>query len=227
MIRIGVFDTAGCDIATFETNESLPESVAKRIENVKNPEEKSLKKAAYALLVKMYKEWSGEEELPQIFYTPLGKPEFFVNQDCHFNISHSKSAVAVAISNKNVGVDIQSLDMISESTAARVGARYADSLARACNAREPESTPEVLIYELRDGVISPTFCSAEIINVEEGNALCDFSSGWTRLEAALKLNGGGFAAMGSLGDVLDFASIKTLRLSLPGGEYALSIATNE
>ena len=38
-----------------------------------------------------------------------GKPYFKENKNFHFNISHSKNAIAVAVSNTEIGVDIEKL----------------------------------------------------------------------------------------------------------------------
>ena len=46
------------------------------------------------------------QKLPEIKYSKTGKP-YFKNSVIYFNYSHSKNYIACAISNKEVGIDIE------------------------------------------------------------------------------------------------------------------------
>ena len=63
--------------------------------------------AVYSLLGHMFKTIYGGD-LPAIEKTPNGKPFFPARQDVHFSLSHSRTHVMCALSNKPVGVDIES-----------------------------------------------------------------------------------------------------------------------
>ena len=69
--------------------------------------------AVYSLLEFMYEKEFGKP-LPHIKKTPAGKPYFSGIQDIHFSLSHSRTHVLCAISDKPVGVDIESPRHISE-----------------------------------------------------------------------------------------------------------------
>ena len=53
------------------------------------------------------------EEIPEILRNEMGKP-YFANGAMHFNVSHSEEYLAIAISKKPVGVDIQGPKNIRE-----------------------------------------------------------------------------------------------------------------
>ena len=65
--------------------------------------------ASYLLLMKALKEEYGIEEKPLFQYLEGGKPTIKDHPNIHFNISHCKAAVAVAIDNKPVGIDIETI----------------------------------------------------------------------------------------------------------------------
>lgn len=58
--------------------------------------------------------------LPKIAYEHGGKPYFREKADIHFNLSHSKNIVLCAISDKNVGADIERVRKISKAAIQRV-----------------------------------------------------------------------------------------------------------
>ena len=71
--------------------------------------------AAYLLLCQGLKERYGISEPPQLGYHDGGKPFLVEYPDIHFNLSHCRDAAICAISNRPVGVDIESKRRISES----------------------------------------------------------------------------------------------------------------
>ncbi len=230
MVRIAVLDITGCDADEFEAQNPIPDTVKKRIEKAKNPGERILKYAAYALLAKIYSEMRCGKEIPEIIDTSHGKPRFddsFVNCGLDFNISHDNGAVAVAISDKEVGVDLQSHGA-STGAAARIGTRFANALAMLDEREGEVSDISFSFFVVCDGKISEK-CGkeAEIDVLAKEKSSCDFFARWTVLEAALKLDGGGFASIGKLEDVVRNAIFKTFTFKLRDKKYTLTVATEK
>ena len=76
---------------------------------------------SYLLLCQALRETYGITEQPSFLIGEHGKPELSLNSQLstlNFNISHCKSALAVAVSTSPIGIDVE-----------RIG-RYSDSLAR-------------------------------------------------------------------------------------------------
>lgn len=61
--------------------------------------------AGKLLLGQMYEELTGEE-MPPIGKMPRGKP-YFLTGDLHFSITHTKTRVFVALSDRPVGIDAE------------------------------------------------------------------------------------------------------------------------
>ena len=76
--------------------------------------------AAYRLLRQALTTEYGINELPQFIYDSKGKPALAGHPDIHFSMSHCSAAVACAVSDQPVGIDIETLDHYSEEVAARV-----------------------------------------------------------------------------------------------------------
>jgi phosphopantetheinyl transferase len=64
--------------------------------------------AGRKLLAEMYRRYAGEE-MPPVLVTERGKP-YFQDSPWHFSISHSKSHVFCALSQKNIGIDAEECD---------------------------------------------------------------------------------------------------------------------
>jgi len=71
--------------------------------------------AAYLLLCKALREVYGIKEKPVFEYGEHGKPVIVGHPEVHFNLSHCREAVACAVSDRPVGVDIESVRNFSES----------------------------------------------------------------------------------------------------------------
>ncbi len=65
-------------------------------------------KAGRALLAQMYEHHTGKP-LPSIATTSRGKP-FFIDDPLHFSISHTKTRVFCALSDKPIGIDAEAED---------------------------------------------------------------------------------------------------------------------
>lgn len=65
--------------------------------------------AGRLLLQQMYEAVTGEEELPEIGKMPRGKP-YFLTGDLHFSITHTRTRVFCALSDRPVGIDAEDLN---------------------------------------------------------------------------------------------------------------------
>lgn len=69
-------------------------------------------------------------KMPEIYTTPNGKP-YFKDSNIFFNYSHSKNYIACAISNYEVGIDIEEINRnISDDIAEKYLNKEKDSLKR-------------------------------------------------------------------------------------------------
>lgn len=78
------------------------------------------KVAAYELLVEMMREEGCLEQWPLFHYDENGKPRLSNYPDLHFNISHCKKAVAVALHDAEVGIDVECRRPVSQALMERV-----------------------------------------------------------------------------------------------------------
>ena len=75
--------------------------------------------AGKLLLAQMYEEHTGEA-MPPIEKAPRGKP-YFPGSDLHFSITHTKTTVFCAISDREIGIDAEDLDRkVSPSLAQKI-----------------------------------------------------------------------------------------------------------
>lgn len=73
---------------------------------------------AYMLLQQLLKEEYGITEPPIFRELENGKPVIIGHEDIHFNMSHCKNAVACAVSDKPIGIDVERIqDKVNESLA--------------------------------------------------------------------------------------------------------------
>ena len=73
--------------------------------------------AAYLLLCEGLQKEYGITEKPLFSYGPHGKPALRDYPHIHFNLSHCRDAVVCAISDKPVGIDVESVSHYKESVA--------------------------------------------------------------------------------------------------------------
>ena len=74
---------------------------------------------AFVLLQRALREEYGITEVPEFVYNEFGKPSF-PNLPIHFNLSHCKDAVACAVSDHNIGIDVESIVPYNPDVARRV-----------------------------------------------------------------------------------------------------------
>ncbi len=72
---------------------------------------------AYLLLKKALREEYGLTENPLFEYGPHGKPFIVGHPEIHFSLSHCREAVACAVSDRPVGIDVESVQRYRESLA--------------------------------------------------------------------------------------------------------------
>lgn len=76
--------------------------------------------AGYNLLVETLRETGLLKDPPLLEYAENGKPFLKNYSDLHFNISHCRTHIALALSHSPVGIDVESLRRVSPSLIKRV-----------------------------------------------------------------------------------------------------------
>ena len=74
---------------------------------------------AFVLLQRALHEEYGITEVPEFVYNEFGKPSLS-NLPIHFSLSHCKDAVACAVSEHNIGIDVESVVPYNSDVARRV-----------------------------------------------------------------------------------------------------------
>ena len=74
---------------------------------------------AFVLLQRALREEYGITEVPEFVYNEFGKPSL-PNLPIHFSLSHCKDAVACAVSDNNIGIDVESVISYNPDVARRV-----------------------------------------------------------------------------------------------------------
>ena len=126
------------DIAHFDWQAALPLLSEQRREQCLRFKHELGRKtcaAAYLLLCETLRKEYGISEPPVFEYGEHGKPTIVGHPDIHFNLSHCREAAICVVSDKPVGVDIESIHRYSESLA-----RYVmndDELEKILHAENP------------------------------------------------------------------------------------------
>ena len=229
MVRVGIVDLSKSNLCDFDINKIQQGAERERIEKTKNKEQRERRIAAYLLLERMLKDVLLDGEMPRIIYTPRGKPCFDdvcgVNLNCHFNISHNGDVAVVAVSDAEVGVDVQ-LQNASEDSKSRVAARFADALFSLDGRDESNLCVDFSFFVIKDGEVSERD-NAKIANFTKSETAENFFARWTLLESALKLDGGGFASIGNISAIVERASFKTVSFEIQDEKYALTVAQSK
>lgn len=74
---------------------------------------------AFVLLQRALREEYGITEIPEFVYNEFGKPSL-PNLPIHFSLSHCKDTVACAVSDHNIGIDMESIVPYNPGVARRV-----------------------------------------------------------------------------------------------------------
>lgn len=85
---------------------SLPLNLSERIEKIKKLQAKNQSILAWTILKSILNSEYSIKNF-EIAYTKNSKPFFLENENIYFNLSHSYNYVACAVSNSEIGIDIQ------------------------------------------------------------------------------------------------------------------------
>lgn len=106
MIKVAYCNVKDLDLE--KTYPILPESRKEKVDNFIFDKDKKLSSGVYLLLKKMLDEENIED--PIIETEKDGKPYISNHENIHFNMSHAGRMVACAISDKEIGIDIEKID---------------------------------------------------------------------------------------------------------------------
>ena len=203
MVVLGIMDVRG--IIPERVGDVSQNQLFLRAKEVKNTDEARLKIGAYVLLSHLAREYMGADVLPEIYYTPMGKPYFKENSDWQFNISHDRDLCAVILSNdySALGVDLQSmpdrkirLERIRERFFAPLN--YLSGKERD-EGQKANTLPLLLKFftAIEQGGTYATAALEEPTGFDiifyEDTAELDFLTKWTLLEATVKATGEGIS----------------------------------
>ncbi|MBQ6079229.1 MAG: 4'-phosphopantetheinyl transferase superfamily protein [Muribaculaceae bacterium] len=111
------------NIWDFDLQQALEQVSAQRREyalRYRHERDQRLCIAAYRLLMRAMKLEYGIDEAPEFIYDENGKPLLKGYPDIHFSLSHCHEAVACAVSDHPVGIDIETTEHYSIEVARRV-----------------------------------------------------------------------------------------------------------
>ncbi len=106
MIKVAYCNIKDLDLE--KTYHLLPESRKEKVDNFIFDKDKKLSSGVYLLLKKMLDEENIKN--PIIETEKNGKPYISNYENIHFNMSHASRMVACAISNEEIGIDIEKID---------------------------------------------------------------------------------------------------------------------
>ena len=98
---------------------SLPAWRREKALHYKKLDDRKRSVLAFALLQRALREEYGITEVPEFVYNEFGKPSL-PNLPIHFSLSHCKDAVACAISDYNIGIDVETIVPYNPDVARRV-----------------------------------------------------------------------------------------------------------
>ena len=98
---------------------SLPAWRRERALQYKKLDDRKRSVLAFVLLQHALREEYGIAEVPEFVYNEFGKPSL-PNLPIHFSLSHCKDAVACAVSDHNIGIDVESIAPYNPDVARRV-----------------------------------------------------------------------------------------------------------
>jgi len=105
----------------FESKKSLlSEERYAKIQRLRSIQHKNASATAYLLLRYALSEVYNINETVEFTYADKGKPLLKCYPHIHFNLSHSKNVAACAVSNNELGVDVQYITNVKDALAKRV-----------------------------------------------------------------------------------------------------------
>ena len=120
---------------------ALPAWRRKKALQYKKLDDRKRSVLAFVLLQRALREEYGITELPEFVYNEFGKPSLS-NLPIHFSLSHCKDAVACAVSDHNIGIDVESIAPYNPDVARRV-----------CTATELEMLEQTNVKEIQEAVL--------------------------------------------------------------------------
>ena len=144
-----------------EKEKNLPIWRLTKVRSLKKEEDKIRSVAAFLLLERALQE-SGICPVPAFAYEDFGKP-YLPGYPVHFNLSHTKNAVACAVSDRPIGVDAQ--DKMT----------YSSRLAQRICSKEEQTALEASAD--KDGMLTALWTKKEALAKQSGKGLGEkFSS---------------------------------------------------
>ena len=98
---------------------SLPQWRKEKALRYKKLDDRKRSVLAFVLLQRALREEYGITEIPEFVYNEFGKPSL-PNLPIHFSLSHCKDAVACAVSDCNIGIDVETIVAYNPDVARRV-----------------------------------------------------------------------------------------------------------
>lgn len=98
---------------------ALPEWRREKAQQYKKLDDRKRSVLAFVLLQRALREEYGITEIPEFVYNEFGKPSL-PNLPIHFSLSHCKDAVACAVSDHNIGIDVETIVPYDPDVARRV-----------------------------------------------------------------------------------------------------------
>jgi len=98
----------------------LPPERRERLLRIRNVERQREPLCAYLMLCLALRQKYGWKDLPEVALSRLGKPYFPGCPGVHFNISHTRGAVLVGVSDQELGVDIERVRPVGQRMMVRV-----------------------------------------------------------------------------------------------------------
>lgn len=110
------------NINGFDLQQALQEVTPQRREQAlryRNERDQRLCVAAYRLLQRALLQEYGISGQPELIYDQNGKPSLAAYPDIHISLSHCREAVACAVSDQSIGIDVETFEHYSEEVARR------------------------------------------------------------------------------------------------------------
>ena len=107
------------DEAYLKDLQSLPAWRGEKALQYKKLDDRKRSVLAFVLLQHALREEYGINEVPEFVYNEFGKPSFS-NLPIRFSLSHCKDAVACAVSDHNIGIDVETIVPYNPDVARRV-----------------------------------------------------------------------------------------------------------
>ena len=184
-----------------------------------------LESAAAYMLLSFAVRSLGYGALPRVLRADGGKP-YFEDSDISFSLSHRPGAALAFISDEGeVGADIE---LIKEpDRMAKMAERYLSGIEASA-----ENAPDidVLVCDVSEsGEIKLVRENADFVNknlhISRKCAPDTPYLGWTMLEAALKIGGGGFSDYPRVGEIIPTLAAAHYEAKIGDLEYAITLAT--